>query len=334
MHHPQLARLPQVLAVGILVLASISLGNAQTITLRNSSSNACQYTSLALTAGGNIVVECVDGQGGGTQPGTVGFASPASSVSANGSAATIAVNRVGSTAGTVASVPYNCLSDVAGYNPSISPAASGSLSFTGDESRSITVTPGALPSGTSRAIVTCTLGTPSGGAALGTFTSHALSVTQASSGTNCSDGPVAATLDLASDDSRSKDDIVFANGETGAVSFKATRFSFSRLRYLIYWSVTQNIPLNGWQASISLCRGAGYDAVPPGNEANPNNCRITDVFNEGGIDISTQAPFKPYECVLEPGRIYYMNLRWINPSNGGPGCPTGTCGMRNGLQYR
>lgn len=317
-----------------LATVSISAGNAQTITLVNSSTNSCQYTSLSLAAGGTIVVECAGGGGGGTQPGTIAFASPASSATENGAAASIAVNRSGSSAGTVASVNFSCSSSLAGYAPAISPATSGTLSFTGDGSRFITVTPGTLPGSASSATVTCTLGSPSGGAGLGAFTAHALTVSKVSSGVNCSPGQVDATLDLSSEDFLTKGDIVFTNAQTGAVSFKATRYTATKLRYLIYWSVTQNPPRDGWQASISLCAGAGYDAVPPGNEANPNNCRISDVFSEGGVDNSTQAPFQPFECVLEPGRVYYMNLRWVNPSNGGPGCPTGACGMRNALNYR
>ena len=121
-----------------------------------------------------------------TAAGTLSFSPTLASVTEGAAALNVSVLRTGSGAQAItATVAYSCSVLPAGYTPGFTPAASGTLTWTGNDAtaKTITINPTAVPD-TVAGTVTCTLGGTTGGAIADT-TQFVLTVNKAGGGGNC-----------------------------------------------------------------------------------------------------------------------------------------------------
>jgi len=292
-----------------------SAGFAQTITLQNTTSNSCQYTSVSLSSStGSIVVQCATSPGGVNAPGTIGFSQAASTGTA-GTAATIAVQRA-SASGSIASasVTFTC----SGLSAAVLPG-SGTLTFPANGVEYITVTPSQLPTGQSLATITCALAGNTAGTSLGQST-HTLTVSAApappSPGT-CSGGSATFVYDqVSAEPNRTgyRKTISMEVGQTAAIKFPGSRSVFGTMQYGASFAssalATAPAPEDA-QMVVSECPG-NFTDIPTGNVAGV--CAMSLWSGHGEINTLSAGTPKSWECRLDPAKSYYLNLRWLKGS--------------------
>ena len=259
-----------------------------------------------------------------TSPGTLSFSPTLASVTEGAAAVNISVLRTGSGAqAATVSVAYTCAALPAGYAPPITPAASGTLTWTGSDATAkvISINPTTVPD-TVAGTVTCTLGATTGGAVADT-TQFVLTVNKAGGGGTCTtvadqnQSLVAGTVTRVT---------AAASGtKTSAVQIATVR-NGATLSYigLTYPAPGNNTP-TGMQYNLSACPGDFVTTMGTG-------CGPYYTTRGSGTLKVTTAAGNNY-CRLEPGKNYYMNVRFVNPANGASTCASGTCGAYVAVNY-
>ena len=329
-------------ALACLAFAAVTGGHGQTITLRNTTSNTCQYTSLSLAADRSIEVQCATSEQ--SSPGSISFSSPGgSSVSDTASGVAVTVTRFGNSGtASTATVAYAC-SATGSYVPQYSNGSSGSLSVTGNGTQSFTITPTPLPAGVSSSTISCVLSNAQV-ASLVSPTSFSLIVTASGGGggggggSNCTGAATAQFYDLVGQAGSRAKVVDLRNGQTASVRFSAKRVSEFGSRFGINLGITMPIPgyaypADGWEVAISECQGV-FNSPPPGNTLRPSNCGYFETSSSGNIKTRAADPFYFWTCRLDPDKNYFLNIRWLNPVTNAATCPAGACSAYVDLSYQ
>lgn len=319
--------------LGAFLFSAVSpLVFAQTITLQGVSSNTCTYTSLTLGSDRNILVTC---SGGSTDPagskGQIGFTSSAASRVETDSTLSVVVGRSGYVAGTAstaaASVRYTCTPST-GYTPTFPDDATGTLEFSGNQTKSFRITPTALPSGATSATVACSLSVLTN-ADPGPVQNFTLTVAKASQpGASCTSAPVKQILDpLAQGSTRAT--VIMGSGETVAVklpgSYVRSGFTNYGIRLTTSMPITSAPPPTSYATEVFISECPGDFQTPPTRETTREHC---GGFAEGVLSWSSKINSYPtpgrYDCETEASKTYYYNIRWRNKA--GESTCSGSCG--------
>lgn len=325
------------LALGVVVGA-----HGQVITLRNTTANTCQYTSMSLAADRSIEVQCTTSDP--SSPGSIGFSSSGgSSVTDTAPGVAVTVTRFGNSGtATTATVSYAC-SATGGYAPQYSSgSATGSVSITGNGTQSFTITPTVLPTGVTSSTISCVLSNAQV-ATLASPTSFSLVVTASGGGggggggSNCTGAATSQFIDLVGQSGNRAQITNLRNGEIASIRFPAKRVSSfgSLLGTLI--SFTMPVPgyphpIDGWQMAISECQGE-FNSPPAGN-TRPSSCGYFDTSTYGNLKTRAADPFYAWTCRLDPDKNYFLNIRWLDPSTGKSTCPAGACSAFADFSYQ
>lgn len=289
-----------------------TIGNA-TFEVTLTSQGTATSTSPLLNGTKTKSIPIVDA----TAPGTLTFSPSVAAVTEGGPAITVSVLRTGSgaQAGT-ATVQYSCSVLPTGYTPGFSPAASGTLTWTGSDAtaKTISITPTTVPD-TVGGTVTCTLGGTTGGAIPdpGQFV---LTVNKASGGSSCPTvADVNYDLSISSDTNQT---FRLASLKTAAIKFSGLRTRPIVSANVTYPAPGENPP-NGFQFAVSQCPGDFTNSQGSGCVAFSPRASATLAFGSA--------------CTLDPTKKYYLNVRFVNPSTGASTCKTINCGAYINLSY-
>lgn len=264
-----------------------------------------------------------------TAAGTLSFSPPLASVTEGAAPVNVSVLRTGSGAqASDVSVAYSCSTLPAGYAPGITPAASGTLSWTGNDAtaKTITINPTTVPD-TVAGTVTCTLGATTGGAIADT-TQFVLTVNKAGAGSSCVT-TADQNLDLSTNPSASRVTATGFGTRTSATKVSITRSYVTgqtgQLSQVGLSHATGYTTALGVQFNVSECPGDFTTSMGPGCGATfstrmPYTIRFTTVGTTG-------------YCNVDPTKKYYINTRFVNPTSGASTCPSGTCGLYVNLYY-
>ncbi len=264
-----------------------------------------------------------------SEPGTLAFSPVSAAVTEGGAVQTVNVTRTGSgTSAPTVTVNYTCAALPSGYTPAITPAASGTLTWTGADAaaKPITINPTTVPASTAGS-VTCTLSGPTGGATAST-TAYVLTVNKASTGGG---GTCTTTADVNVDFSTGtlyRANFSMTAQKTGAVKFKASRGLVQSDGSIITQNnvkLSYSAPIPGgtapsyYQVNISECPGDFTTTLGPScgpfNFSGPARTNYASVLTTGSSS---------YCKGLDPAKVYYYNIRYLKSDNSS-GCSVGTC---------
>ena len=266
-----------------------------------------------------------------TAPGTLSFSPTLASVTEGAAAVNVSVLRTGSGAqAATVNVSYSCAVLPAGYAPAFTPASSGTLTWTGNDatSKTITINPTTVPD-TVAGTVTCTLGATTGGAVADT-TQFVLTVNKVGGGGNCVTS-ADQNLDVTLDPKISRVTATGSQLKTSATRFLATRTyvggTSSAITQIGLSHSTANTTALGFQVNVSQCPGDFTTSMGAG-------CGPTFTTRAPySLKFRTTAGGLASSCLLDPAKTYYINTRFVNPTTGATSCPSGTCGLYVNLYY-
>lgn len=266
-----------------------------------------------------------------TSKGVLGFSLATTTATADGTPITVNIQRAGAGAASgAAGVGYTCSTVVAGsgaYTPTISPAPSvwPNTVFTWnndvDPSKTVTITPPALPASATSATITCSLNALYG-AGLG-IAQFALTVTPpASQPTGCPTGG-GSTPDFSHDETNTFNtslDVLLAPTQTFSMKFSPTADNGWGLK--TNGNIAYGSPKSGYanaHAELVISDCAGKFTTP----LTGNGCTRLVTGSATTMNFSTN-PSSAY-CRLDASKTYYLNVRYRN-SAGGNSCTAAICG--------
>lgn len=146
--------------------------------------------------------------------------------------------------------------------------------------------------------------------------------------TACSIGTVNQRIDIASVDSSGQLRITSGNltnlgkQEVASIAFRSTYTSSGVTKGISSFVLNNSSAGSGFsgaQIYISECSG-NFDTVPPGNESSPNSCRLYFEGDSGTIRFGDGQN----QCKLQNDKFYFVNIRWLNPTNSAVMCSLDT----------